>query len=55
LNSVVGHIDELANARGVKVDHVTVQRRVGEYSPELTERARRVMKSSADSSRMDET
>jgi putative transposase len=37
------------------VDHATVQRWVAEYSPELMEQARKVMKSSADSWRMDET
>ena len=39
----------------MKVDHATVQRWVVEYSPELMEQARKVMKSSADSWRMDET
>ena len=48
-------IEELMNERGVKVDHATVQRWVVEYSPELMEKARKVMKSSADSWRMDET
>jgi hypothetical protein len=43
------------NERGVEVDHATVQRWVAEYSPELMEQARKVMKSSADSWRMDET
>ena len=37
------------------MDHATVQRWVVEYSPELMEKARKVMKSSADSWRMDET
>lgn len=40
---------------GVKLDHATVQRWVVEYSPKLMEQARKVMKSSADSWRMDET
>ena len=48
-------IEELMNERGVKVDHATVQRWVAEYSPQLMEQGRRVMKSSADSWRMDET
>jgi putative transposase len=48
-------IEELLNERGVKLDHATVQRWVVEYSPELMEQARKVMKSSADSWRMDET
>ena len=48
-------IEELLNERGVKIDHATVQRWVVEYSPELMEQARKVMKSSADSWRMDET
>ena len=48
-------IEELMNERGVEVDHATVQRWVAEYSPELMEQARKVMKSSADSWRMDET
>ena len=43
------------NERGVEVDHATVQRWVAEYSPELMEQARKVMKTSADSWRMDET
>ena len=47
-------IEELMNERGVKVDHATVQRWVVEYSPELMEKACKVMKSSADSWRMDE-
>ena len=48
-------IEELMNERGVKVDHATVQRWVVEYSPELMARARKVMKSSAQSWRADET
>jgi putative transposase len=48
-------IEELLNERGVKIDHATVQRWVVEYSPELMEQARKVMKSSANSWRMDET
>ena len=48
-------IEELMNERGVKVSHATVQRWVVEYSPELMEKARKVMKSSAESWRMDET
>jgi putative transposase len=48
-------IEELMNERGVIVDHATVQRWVAEYSPELMEQARKVMKPSADSWRMDET
>ena len=46
-------IEELMSERGVKLDHATVQRWVAEYSPELMEQARKVMKSSADSWRMD--
>ena len=45
-------IEELMNERGVKVDHATVQRWLVEYSPELMEQARKVMKSSADSWRI---
>jgi putative transposase len=48
-------IEELMHERGVIVDHATVQRWVVEYSPELMEKARKVMKTSADSWRMDET
>ena len=48
-------IEELMHERGVIVDHATVQRGVVEYSPELMEQARKVMKSSANSWRMDET
>jgi putative transposase len=48
-------IEELLNERGVKIDHATLQRWVVEYSPESMEQARKVMKSSADSWRMDET
>jgi putative transposase len=48
-------IEELMNERGVNVDHATVQRWVVEYSPQLMEQARKVIKSSADSWRMDET
>ena len=43
------------NERGVKVDHATVQRWVVEYSPQLMEQARKVIKPSAGSWRMDET
>jgi putative transposase len=48
-------IEELMHERGVIVDHATVQRWVVKYSPELMEQARKVMKTSADSWRMDET
>ncbi len=37
------------------MDHATIQRWVVEYSPQLMEKARRVMKPSASSWRMDET
>ena len=47
--------EELMNERAVKMDHATIQRWVVKYSPELMEQARKVMKSSADSWRMDET
>jgi putative transposase len=48
-------IEELMNERGVNVDHATIQRWVVKYSPELMKKARKVMKSSAESWRMDET
>jgi putative transposase len=48
-------IEELMSERGVKVDHATVQRWVVEYSPQLMEQARKVIKPSAGSWRMDET
>ena len=48
-------IEELMDERGVQVDHATVQRWAAEYSPQLMEQGRRVMKSSADSWRMNET
>ena len=48
-------IEELMEERGVHMDHATLQRWVVTYAPQLMEKARKVMKSSADSWRMDET
>ena len=48
------HIEELMDAPEEEGDHATFQRWVAEHSPDLMERARKVMKTSADLWRMAE-
>jgi IS6 family transposase len=41
--------------RGIEIDHTTIMRWVHQYSPEIEKKARRYLKSTNDSWRMDET
>ena len=55
-NKQLFHIEELANERGLSVDHSTIQRWVEYYSPQLEEVFRKNKKRTPNGSwRMDET
>jgi transposase, IS6 family len=49
------NLKEMMAERGVKVDHTTIMRWVHQYSPEIEKKARRRLRPTNDSRRVDET